>query len=411
MMNKSGITLIALIITIIVLLILAGVSISAIVGDNGVVKNAMVASEKTEIESEREMIQTEYVSKKMENIDEESIDEKVIGEKLKDSSIESGENWKVVMVKDENGNNTMYGTGWNYISKGTEINGNILKYPWLLNIQTGETIQLEEENVKEVDASGGVAVVGEDLKLNLDAMSLNSDNWDRGVINHGGVEFNEKEKALIFDGEDDYIELQKAGDFSNGFTFEMYMNLCRREYDNGGGGNKCSGLFCKMPSLSSNVANSMRFGYCSGAAICKFSNGSSFSNSESNTGLYTREDGSIIPSNGNPGYEIEKDAYLSFVYTVNNDDSNQDKVEYYIDGELYGSTFYGHDSYQNGCETWNKTECPLFIGVCPWNKTGDLFYLQGKVYATRLYTKALTKDEVKANYDKTLESRKDMNNN
>ena len=92
MMNKSGITLIALIITIIVLLILAGVSISAIVGDNGVVKNAMVASEKTEIESEREMIQTEYVSKKMENIDEESIDEKVIEEqeiniKLKKNNI------------------------------------------------------------------------------------------------------------------------------------------------------------------------------------------------------------------------------------------------------------------------------------------------------------------------------------
>ena len=65
-----------------------------------------------------------------------------------------------------------------------------------------------------------------------------------------------------------------------------------------------------------------------------------------------------------------------------------------------------HDSYQIGCNIWNGENCPLFIGVCPWNKTGDLFYLQGKVYATRLYTKALTKDEVKANYDKTLEIKK-----
>lgn len=39
--NKKGITLIALIITIIILVILAGVSMTAIFGDNGVVSNAM----------------------------------------------------------------------------------------------------------------------------------------------------------------------------------------------------------------------------------------------------------------------------------------------------------------------------------------------------------------------------------
>ena len=50
--NKKGITLIALIITIIVLLILAGVSLNAIVGDNGIITNAMKAKELAE-ESER----------------------------------------------------------------------------------------------------------------------------------------------------------------------------------------------------------------------------------------------------------------------------------------------------------------------------------------------------------------------
>ena len=46
--EKRGITLIALIITIIVLLILAGVTISMVVGDNGVVNQAMNAKEKTD---------------------------------------------------------------------------------------------------------------------------------------------------------------------------------------------------------------------------------------------------------------------------------------------------------------------------------------------------------------------------
>ena len=38
--GKKGITLISLVITIVVLLILAGISINAVVGDNGIIKKA-----------------------------------------------------------------------------------------------------------------------------------------------------------------------------------------------------------------------------------------------------------------------------------------------------------------------------------------------------------------------------------
>ena len=47
MKNNKGITLVALVITIIVLLILAGVSISMVVGENGVLNRATNAAEKT----------------------------------------------------------------------------------------------------------------------------------------------------------------------------------------------------------------------------------------------------------------------------------------------------------------------------------------------------------------------------
>ena len=57
MKNYNGITLIALIITIIVLLILAGVSISAIVGDNGIVSQALKSKEKTEIAAIQEDVE------------------------------------------------------------------------------------------------------------------------------------------------------------------------------------------------------------------------------------------------------------------------------------------------------------------------------------------------------------------
>lgn len=49
MRSKRGITLIALVITIIVLLILAGVTIATLTGDNGLLKKATEAKEKTEI--------------------------------------------------------------------------------------------------------------------------------------------------------------------------------------------------------------------------------------------------------------------------------------------------------------------------------------------------------------------------
>ena len=46
--NTKGITLIALVITIIVLLILAGVSIAMLTGENGIMNNAKEAKTQTE---------------------------------------------------------------------------------------------------------------------------------------------------------------------------------------------------------------------------------------------------------------------------------------------------------------------------------------------------------------------------
>ena len=55
--NNKGITLIALVITIIVLLILAGVTIAAVSGDNGILTRAVDAKEKTEIADIKEELQ------------------------------------------------------------------------------------------------------------------------------------------------------------------------------------------------------------------------------------------------------------------------------------------------------------------------------------------------------------------
>ena len=60
--KENGITLIALVITIIVLLILAGVSIAMLTGQNGILAQAQKASEQTEIASEEEKVKLSSVA-------------------------------------------------------------------------------------------------------------------------------------------------------------------------------------------------------------------------------------------------------------------------------------------------------------------------------------------------------------
>lgn len=65
--NNKGITLVALVITIIILLILAGVSIATLTGDNGLLNKAKEAKIATEIASIKEEIQTDILSEQAGN--------------------------------------------------------------------------------------------------------------------------------------------------------------------------------------------------------------------------------------------------------------------------------------------------------------------------------------------------------
>ena len=58
MKKEKGITLIALVVTIVVLIILAGISISVLSGDNGLINQAKRGKEETEIAEEKEIIDT-----------------------------------------------------------------------------------------------------------------------------------------------------------------------------------------------------------------------------------------------------------------------------------------------------------------------------------------------------------------
>ncbi len=61
--KTNGITLIALVITIIVLLILAGVTIATLTGENGILTKANTAKQETTKQSAKEKVQVEVLRK------------------------------------------------------------------------------------------------------------------------------------------------------------------------------------------------------------------------------------------------------------------------------------------------------------------------------------------------------------
>ena len=103
--NKNGITLIALVITIVVLLILAGITIGVITSDNGIIKNTNNAKEQTEIDNEKEIIDEATVqamsNNKYGNIKEDELQEQLdkITGNGKTEADDVGEEFEVAFVE------------------------------------------------------------------------------------------------------------------------------------------------------------------------------------------------------------------------------------------------------------------------------------------------------------------------
>lgn len=82
--NQNGITLLALSITIVILLILAGITVSVLIGENGIISNSKEAKEETEISNEKEIIERATVQAMAEdsrgNIEQDNLQKKLASE-------------------------------------------------------------------------------------------------------------------------------------------------------------------------------------------------------------------------------------------------------------------------------------------------------------------------------------------
>ena len=244
--GEKGITLIALVITIIVLLILAGVSIATLTGDNGIINQASDAKIKTEISQWEERIETAIIAAEGKHRNT-TIDDVI--QELIDSDVISDAN----QVDKETGtittNEPQYdieGKLDDYIgSKSTEIT--VANYGDRVNyVSKGDSsliwrIFYDDDNYVYLISSGkyGNTVSGIKLSDYISLYSGGSSNikdsflqtlnqqWFNELGNTPSMNDNAKAVAYLMDQEvwDEYKDSNGNASYAiGGPTLELYMN-------------------------------------------------------------------------------------------------------------------------------------------------------------------------------------------
>lgn len=383
--KNRGITLISLIVTIIILLILASVSIAMLTGENGIIIQTNKAKEQTIISTEKEAIQLMMINKEVTGEEKYKI-----GEELIDKELANGDRWKIVYV---DSTKTIYGTGWNYVEEGIDLeNYGETKYKWVINYNTGEVVQLPKEGTSKFQYGDNLAVK-DGLILNADPINMSDENsWGDGVTVYGieendGYGWNNTEFKL--DGIDDYIEIytQEDVNIGNGLTFEFYSKGYEDEIS----------MLCKTIKGNTNAneyVNKFRIVWSKNNFRCCMSS----KDSESDWSLFNNG-GTQKHWIGKNNVGSLKDSENGGYVTVSiNFDTNL--ITLYWNGMFVGNTTCSHEWLIGGDIT--NLEVPFTIGLqCGGNEYTEI-YSEVDIYACRLYNKVLTDEEVKNNCEMTV---------
>ena len=132
--NTNGITLIALVITIIVLLILAGVTIATLTGDNGIITRTSDAKEETEIASIKEQVQLDiaaWTAERLKNGESTKLNDEIVKSIIQEKNTSNENKYYVELESDriitQNGYEILYSEF--YKNEGYELEiGDYVKY-------------------------------------------------------------------------------------------------------------------------------------------------------------------------------------------------------------------------------------------------------------------------------------------
>ena len=224
--NKKGITLVALVVTIVVLLILAGVSINLVLGENGLITKAQEAKQKSHEESIKEqadMALANYQLEKAKNGETSSLEDNKI-ENLEIIEENPSQDVKFIAKADDRiiimkSDGTSIVTKENLVRNGFVTSGN--------ENFSGFT---EKDNVLSVNTQKNTLMLSSDfIEINTDKKyyeGMISRTNNSRAINYVGFQEFDIDKNLIADRHSLYVEnsltyLEK--DINNGDT-EIYVN-------------------------------------------------------------------------------------------------------------------------------------------------------------------------------------------
>ena len=176
--STKGITLIALVITIIVLLILAGVSIAMLTGDNGILTQAKEAKEANIAGTEKEQIKLAMQSLKMKKqadnvsttVAADELQNQLIADGAKNVTVEAGENGSLVVKYADSKNQYT-------VNQNGEIaeNGQIPGEPDKPGTETGGTLPSTADTKPFLP--DGATVVERDLNKGVVIKDANGNEW------------------------------------------------------------------------------------------------------------------------------------------------------------------------------------------------------------------------------------------
>ena len=225
--NMSGITLIALVITIIVLLILAGVSISMISGDDGIVSQAANSKESTLKGEEQEFVNLAYSSAQIDSLGQ-SVTKEKMQEKLNNiagtGKTEVAETDGTITIK--------------FIETGNEytVNGNTV---------SGGNSVLDEYKHPEQLVSTYIGIGTDGKPVNMDIWNptlLENGTWSLGTLHTGSsgrystwYNCTNAYMGKVIDGKiegavPEYIYNEETGNFEP--VTEMHCTFFGYEYGN-----------------------------------------------------------------------------------------------------------------------------------------------------------------------------------
>ena len=348
------------------------------------------------------------------------------GTQLKNKNSGIGFGWKIIADIQNGVTKATYGTGWWYVTKGTELNKvGVLKNDYIINYDDKKVVKFDPTRHALLSGESDLAVTTDivyyfDPSITDVYNSTGSITWDSKYKVHGyNADYSDafSDKGMKFDGRDDYMEI--AGNTgkitNNGFTFEFYGKVTSPNRIVNGVWTEASGQagilgLAKNTNVKCNIkfyflgnkvnANeAQRFvglNYGMGSTINPWTNNkykdyiSTSAEDTWNQCIDLSKYGGAVQSG--------TDTYFSVVI-----DPVKDKQSIYVKGEF-------KDEVQLNTAAWKDLKNQLkndntgnwYIGRSSQNTNETWFAMTGEVYAARVYERPLTKDEIKANYIQTM---------